>query len=192
MKTKIKTIVSVGLSILSLAANAASVELLPQSAQVGGSFDIDLFLDATDTAGGHPGQYSGRVVIEYDPSQVSFVGFSFEAPASELYALEQIDYGSYETVSIGFQNALDSEVIGSYTFDALAGPDAVIGFGIYDYDIDFGTFANESPSNQSFVPDFVGAEVTVVPLPAAFWLLGSALAGMAWTGRRERDNVIYE
>jgi len=33
----------------------------------------------------------------------------------------------------------------------------------------------------------VGAEVTVVPLPAAFWLFGSALTGMAWVRRRESE-----
>jgi hypothetical protein len=168
-----------------LAANAASVQLQPETAQVAGTFDIDLYLNATDSVGGHPGQFSGRVVIEYDPTLVSFVGFSYDAPASELYAVDQTDFGFHETVSLGFKNALDDTVIGSYTFNLLPGASGVIGFSVYDYNDAFGSFANELPTNYSFVPSFVGTEVTVVPLPAAFWLFGSALAGMAWVRRGE-------
>ena len=112
MPTTIKRIViAAGLCAFSLAVNAASVQLLPETAQVAGTFDIDLYLNATDTAGDHPGQFSGRVVIEYDPTLVSFAGFSYDAPASELYAVEQINFGFHETVSLGFGNALDDGVI---------------------------------------------------------------------------------
>jgi len=184
----IKRIVLAGAwCVLSLAANAASVQLQPETAQVAGTFEIDLYLNATDSLGDHPGQYSGRVVIEYDPMLVSFEGFSYGAPASELYAVEQNNFGLYETVSLGFENALDDAVIGSYTFSQLPGASGVIGFSVYDYSEVLGSFANESPSNQPFQPLFVGAEVTVVPLPAAFWVFGSALTGMAWVRRRESE-----
>jgi hypothetical protein len=174
------------LSCLSLSAGAATVQLQPDSAEVLGSFDIDLHLNAVDTGGNHPGQYSGRVVIEYDPALVSFTGFTFASPVSELYAIEQINNGSYETVSLGFENALDDSLIGSYSFSALPGAVGTVNFTIYDYDDVFGSFVNESPANLGFEPEFLGADVTVVPVPAAIWLMGSALAGMAWAGRSQK------
>jgi len=98
--------------------------------------------------------------------------------------------GDDDIVTLGFENALDTGVIGTYNFVVNGLPDpvpsigSVFTFDVYDGEDFFDSFANESPSNQTFAPVFNGASVTVVPLPPALLLLLSAFVTLLPASRR--------
>ncbi len=165
------------------AANAASVSLVPSSSTVLQSeqFTIDLVLDASEVGGSAS---SGFVDVTYDPLLVQYDGFVFAAPAKPL-AAPTITGSVIESATLGFYDALDTGLIGRFTFTALAPAGATISFGLADLDPTFGTFASEFPANLPIYPDFNGAQVNVVPLPASAWLFLSALGlGLARAKRR--------
>ncbi len=167
-------------------ANAASISLVPSTGEVLPSeqFTIDLVLDAADAPGNHPGAFSGYVSVTYDPLLVQFDDFAFSAPAKQL-AAPSVTGSVTESATLGFFDALDVGTIGTFTFTALAPAGSTITFGLADLDPSFGTFINESPTNLAFTPDFNGAQVNVVPLPASAWLFMSALGlGLARARRR--------
>ena len=59
-----------------------------------------------------------------------------------------------------------------------------IAIGVGDIDDFFGTFANDIPTNQAFIPDFIGTSVFAVPVPATAWFIASGLAVFASFARR--------
>ena len=181
------------LALISFTANAASVSLTPSASTVGigGMFSLDLELSAADRlVPGFEGEFSGLVAIRFNSQFVDFTNFVFNAPSSQLQAVSVTSAGADDIVTLGFENALDTGVIGTYNFvvNDLPGPVPPIGtvfsFDVYDADDFFDSFANEAPSNQTFVPDFSGASVTVVPLPPALVLLLSAFATLLPASRR--------
>ncbi|MGI9293281.1 MAG: cohesin domain-containing protein [Pseudomonadales bacterium] len=164
-------------------AAAASISLNPSSPTVApnGTFTVDLFLNANDTDGDHPGNFSGQVRINYDPSLLTLV----ESSAT----LAELAGGSQGDMSFGFGNVIfnedpDQGVVGTFTFQATAafGP---AGIGVEDA---FGlmSFANNAGGVNEFFPGFSGTSVQVVPLPAASWLLLSALGALGLFGRKLR------
>jgi hypothetical protein len=175
-------------ALIALPLSAASVSLMPAEAEVSGQFTVNLTLNAPGVAGNHPGVFQGLVIVDYDPSLVSFDGFEYLNPAVQYLAPPAIGGDALlQTVLVGFDDALDVGTIGAFSFTALAPAGTTILFGIGDGDDFFGSFINTSPSNQQFFPDFNGAAVTVVPIPAAAWLFLSALGLLG--GIRRRRNV---
>ncbi len=181
------------LALYSITANAASVSLVPSASTVGAgdTFSLDLQLDASDQlVPGFDGEFSGMVAVRFNSEFVDFTSFVFSAPATELSGVSVLTDGSDDIVTLGFENALDTGVIGTYNFvvNDLPGPVPPLGtvfvFDIYDADDFFDSFANESPSNQTFTPVFNGATVTVVPLPAALVFMLSAFATLLPVTRR--------
>jgi len=163
---------------------AASVSLVPENPVVApGSVTINLVLEASDVAEGcdpRCSQFVGEVVVDFDPSQLSFVGFTANAPAVLGFGPD----AAAGTVTLGFEDALESGVVGSFEFLVGDAPGTGIALGLADNLPLLGSFEYEEPTNQFFFPDFVGAEVQVVPLPAAAWLFLSALAAVAARTRR--------
>ena len=171
-----------------LPVNAASVSLDPESAQVnpGGTFTVNVFLNAPEVAGAHPGAFCGVIEIDYDPNLITFTGFT---PNSGVNITGDPIVGSrdgLETIAIAFTDAPDVGVVGTYNFEFNGGPNETAMIGIADADDFFGSFANHLPTNQPFVPDFIGASVFSVPVPAGAWLIASGLAVFGSFARRRR------
>ncbi len=181
------------LAVISVTANAATVSLVPSVSTVaaGDTFSLDLQLDASDQlVPGFDGEFSGQVAVRFNSEFVDFTSFVFSSPATELSGVSVLTDSSDDIVTLGFENALDTGVIGTYNFVVNNIPDpvpslgTVLMFEVYDADDFFDSFANESPSNQTFTPVFNGATVTVVPLPPALVFMLSAIASLLPVTRR--------
>jgi len=163
---------------------AATVSLVPDDPVVApGPIGIDLVLEASDVADGcdpRCSQFAGHVVVSFDPAQLSFVGFAAESPA-EIIEGPDLNTG---TVTLGFEDAFESGVVGRFDFLVTAEPGTNVALELADTQPLLGSFEYEQPTNQFFSPDFVGAEVQVVPLPAAAWLFLSALGAVVARARR--------
>lgn len=172
------------------AAIAASVTLIPvtTTVQEGGEFRIRMRLDAQDALGAHPGSFGGAVVIDFDPALATFNSYAVNAPATLVTpGLTIGSNGNRQTISFGFQNAPDEGRIVTLLFLAIGSPNSIVDFGIADQDDFLGTFANQDPTNEPFIPTFQGTSVaiTAIPVPAAAWLMFSAL-GVIGLGARRR------
>jgi hypothetical protein len=180
MSSRYFSLLLAGLALLAgLDARAASVSLVPSSATVvaGSTFTVSLALDVTGVVGNHPGDYTGRLVVDYDPLKLAYQSFSFSSPATQTHAPATGSSGGRSTVSLGFltSNAPDVGAVGVFTFKALNSLGQT-SLNVADYDDFLGTFYAKDPTDQRFVPEFVDTSMTVsaVPLPATAWLLVTA------------------
>ena len=153
--------------------------------------DSTLDVDFTDAPGAHPGSHGGGVLISFDPSLLSIAGFTASGAASvvdELPSVPPVDCTG--AMVLCFVEAPDTGSIGTFSFlvnpdlEPTPGEPIEIAIGIADVDDFFGTFANRIPTNQAFVPDFIGTSVFAVPVPATAWLIASGLAVFGSFARR--------
>ncbi len=186
-----KILLAVALLLLTVHAGAATVSLQvqPSPLVVGGSLTVDLLLDASDVAvgcqvGSDPAtrcaEYFGEVDLSFDDSKLSFTSFTFNAPAEELVPVTE-DSGN---VQLGFRNAAEDTVIGSFEFEIVASISGGTFIGVDDVEPFLGTFGYKQPTDAFFMPEFVG--VQVVPVPAAVWLFVSALGVALRVGSARR------
>ncbi|MCC5793693.1 MAG: hypothetical protein JJT85_03025 [Chromatiales bacterium] len=166
--------------------SAANLSLLPADNTVisGEAFELELFLDAADAPGSRPGLFGGEIVVDYDPVLFSFVSFSTQGTSTLFSGPSAGSQGGRQTVTLGFENAPEIGVVGIFEFVALGPAGSGGSFGLADADEFFGTFVSYLPTVQAFYPGFTGAEVAIVPLPAAAWLFASAL-GLIVVWRRQ-------
>ncbi len=185
-KTFLLAVTMLVLGLSSIGSRAATVTLVADSSTVfeGDSFTVALVMNAADAPGDHPGAFSGEVTLGFDPGLARFDGFAVMNPAQLFMPATESPAGN---VSLGFFNAADISVIGVFTFTALGSDGDLINFSLADSDEFFGSFFNESPSNQPFTPEFSGTSVAIqkVPLPATLWLLLSGLGLWRFSATRQ-------
>ena len=161
--------------------SAAQVALLPATAEqaTGAAFSIEVLLDAADAPGSRPGLFGGEIIIDFDPALLAWTGFTPQGPVTLFRAPEVGSAGGRQTVTLGFENAPELGIIGSFQFIAIGAAGSIVTVGLEDADPFFGSFISYVPTQQSFYPLFHGASLAIVPVPAAGWLLGSALGLLA-------------
>jgi hypothetical protein len=161
--------------------SAAQVALLPATAgpATGAAFSIEVFLDAADAPGSRPGLFGGEIIIDFDPALLTWTGFTPQGPVTLFSGPEVGSAGGRQTITLGFENAPELGVIGSFQFIATGAAGSLATIGLDDAKQFFGSFISYVPTQQPFYPLFHGANLTIVPVPAAAWLLGSALGLLA-------------
>lgn len=163
-------------------AQAASVFLSPASTSVpltNGTVTLELFMDFTGTptiGGGVDFSLSGPLsIVSFSPSSYftntadpAFSGFGTTFADNDF----EVHFGSFSGLS-GL-NKLGDLTLG------LTG----LGIGNVNLGINsvFGDFISLSSSVQQV--QLSGAQVNVVPVPAAVWLFGGAVGALGWLRRR--------
>jgi hypothetical protein len=174
----IRTATAALLLVAAGSAQAASLALVPSATSVApnATFQVNLVLDATDVPDiQHRNLYGGEIVVTFDPAKLQFDGFVLDA---SLDFFEPVTTGA-GTVSFGFDNAPDAGTVGTFTFTALGAPGSLATLDLEDVDDFSGSFASYVPTYRRFYPTFTDAQVSVVPLPPAVWLLGTGLGALA-------------
>lgn len=162
-------------------AQAASLTLVPANSAVArnGSITLDLVLDATDAEGPHPSLFGGEIIVDFDKTLLSYGGFTLTSGLTFFSSPVLATSGNTQTVTFGFENAPDTVKVGTFSFTAIGSVGSLATLGLADADDFSGSFINYGPPDTRFYPDFTGAQVSIVPLPAGVWLLGTAVGALA-------------
>jgi len=166
---------------------AASLTLVPSAASVApnGSFTVNLFLDATDALPDSTGGlYGGGIVLDFNPALLTYGGFTLASGLSFYENPVVATSGGAQTVTFGFDNAAENGLVGTFSFTAIGPVGSLATLGLADADDFSGSFASYVPKYQRFFPSFGEAEVSIVPLPAGVWLLGTAVGALVVRQRR--------
>lgn len=191
MKTRhITSLLGVLALALGLRAGAATISLQGPAAPVlqSNTFTVKLLVSALDAPGGHPASISGQVVIDLDPTKISYNNLALASGVS-FWSGTGVAIGSLagrQTLTFGFNGAPDSGTAATLSFAAIGAPSTTTTIGMTDFDGLFGTFVNTVPTNQSFNPTMTGTslQISAVPLPATAWLLLTAFGAVATRLRR--------
>jgi hypothetical protein len=125
--------------------------------------------------------YDDSVVSLTDVSFSTWLGTSFQ---NEIPAADSVDLFELSLESPEFLESLqpDAFLLATLLFDGVAQGTSDIGIsnplGL--------EYALTDAVGQALAVDTVDGSITVVPLPAAAWLFGSAVIGMAGLGWRQR------
>ncbi|BAZ94310.1 ornithine/acetylornithine aminotransferase [Thiohalobacter thiocyanaticus] len=173
-------------ALFTATANAASISLSPQTTQAapGDSLSFDLLIDFS----GDP-TFGGAIDFFFDNSLLSFQGFT---TATTTLVLDPAYDRSPDPVSSGLEglafgsdSGLEAGIVGTLTFQALAAGDTALTMAVTTDPLKGGDFYSAVTYQQQAVT-FLGSqvEVSAVPVPAAVWLFGSGLIGLAGIARR--------
>lgn len=188
MKSRVaKCLLALTLFCFGVPAVAATVSLIPDSltVQEGGVISVDLFMDVADTATPDPDSIRGKVIIEFDASLATYNNdFSISAPAT-LTNGPTAGAGSLEFEFAGAQ-AIGN--IGTFSLTAIGDVASVINISVADNGLFGNSFVDILPTNKPVNPTFIGTAVTVtpIPVPAAAWLMVSALGLLGFRFRSQQ------
>jgi len=178
--------------LFSTAASQASTISFGSTSVTAGLTDIitdDVLMDFTDDA-----TLGGGTDIFFDPTILSFQSFDFSSTTlaldSAFSRLPDADVlpGKLEGMAFGNFGGLSGPgVIGTLTFQAIAIGDSALTMAVTTEALKGGDFI----SNNTFGPQVVNfgsanVSVTAVPVPAAVWLFGSGLVGLAGVATKRR------
>lgn len=163
-------------------AEANTVQFTQSSFDVapGQTFTVDLV-----GSGFSSGPDGAAFALSWDPAVLSYVSTTVANPpwdtsfvSDGTAAAGDIDYVflSKTTGDAGSDFSL-----ASFTFQVLGGAGATSPLSLSNDPYNVGFVA---PGGQSLTVSYVNSEVHVVPVPAAVWLFGSALASMGFLRRR--------
>lgn len=173
-------------SIFSLSATAATVNLAPESlvVQEGSTFNVDVYMDAAEVTIANPGSINGEIIIDFNPAQATYTGFTPVSPA-ELLSGPTPTSGNPFTVELGFEKAAKVGIIGRFSFIATGVAGTAIDIGLQDAST-LNFFWSSLPTNQPFRPTLTGTSIQIapIPVPAAAWLMLSALGLLGVRARR--------
>lgn len=167
-------------------ANAATISLLPTSASAIPSemlaFDLSIDFTGDPTVG-------GGIDISFDTGLLSFQSFS---TASSTLTLDASFTRSPDPVSTGLEglafgsfSGLETGIVGTLTFQALAEGNSALAMAVTSDPLKGGDFISATSGEvQSVTFVETQVEISAVPLPAAVWLFGSGLIGLAGIARR--------
>ena len=180
-----QTVSAVFLMATIAGAQASTVSLVPASPTVvqGDTIVLDLNVDFSDDP-----TLGGGLDIFYDPALVSFVSYDTNpgSGSDPAFSRDPDDQGDkLEGLAFGNFNGISGPVrIGTLTFDTLAAGTAIFGIDVTTNMLVGGFVSSVTFDTQ--MPDFVGATVEIkpVPVPAAIWLFGTGLIGLAGMARR--------
>jgi hypothetical protein len=191
--TTLRFLLSTILFLLSGLASASTYTIDFESAPTGSSvsFNTQGFTFQQNTAG------IGIVdAVNGFPSGNSFffcmdcenpTGFSMERTDGSLFSLLAFDFGFYQQdpmpLAVTGTFADNSQV--STSFNNVTGLFDTLALGSGWDNLASVSFAVDTTNNYPFnVPAFDNIVVSAVPVPAAAWLFGSALAGLGWFRRK--------
>ena len=151
---------------------------------------IDLLMDFTDDA-----TLGGGTDIFFNDAVLSFLSFDFSSttlvldPAFGRLPDADVIAGKLEGMAFGNFGGLPGPgVIGTLTFQAIAFGDSALTMAVTTEALKGGDFI----SNNTFGPQVVNfgsanvSVVSAVPVPAAVWLFGSGLIGLAGVATKRR------
>lgn len=165
-------------------AQAVTVSLDPVSVstQTGNSLSLDVLADFSSTE-----IDGGSIDFSFDSALLGYSSFSWDSDFLSLTQDTQIDIQDSDLVSIIFGTSLsgtltgDGHTLGSITFDALA--ESTTSINMAD-SVKWGGFVDSTSDPVAVTYNNATVDIAAVPIPAAVWLFGSGLVGLAGIARR--------
>lgn len=158
--------------------HAASVSLVPTTptnpVKVGDTVSFDVVIDFTADGG----TLGGGFDVIFDSSQLAFAGLVSAGLGDPAFGRDpDVLDGLLESWAVGDFNGLDSGLVGSVSFEVLAG--ATSSFVALGPTSGVGGPFVSAVTYDIITPDYNQVEVVAaVPVPAAVWLFASALLGL--------------
>lgn len=144
-----------------------------------GTYDLDLSYDST--------RFAFNSATFGDPllgNQLDLFGFGSINGAFDLFTAVNL----FE-VSLDLPIDLDTFQADAFTLVTVSF-DVLFEAGVGAFDLSVNALG-DSLGGSIDDPTLIGAEVSVIPVPAAVWLFGSALLGLIGFGRRKRTDAVH-
>lgn len=180
-----------GLSMLGLVAGAAeaapvgTVSILPSVNDVSPGATLDLFVVGS---GFEDNAQLGDFTVIWDPGVISYVGIDIANPPWDNQVVDDTDADTTGTLNRVFLSSMLGGVgsdfdIATLSFTVVGNPDDSTDVSAMD-----GLLGWRTPGAVPIVVTYNNAMVNVapIPVPAAVWLFGSALLGLAGVARRRK------